>query len=51
MVDINSIDSAQQSFTAEIALVLRWKDSRLTHTGNGVVRYPLEQVGIRESPS
>jgi hypothetical protein len=44
MVDITSIDSAQQSFTAEVALVLRWKDSRLAHTGNGVVRYPLEQV-------
>ena len=44
MVDITSIDSAQQTFTAEIAIVLRWKDSRLAHTGNGVVRYPLEQV-------
>ena len=39
-----SIDSAQQNFTAEMALVLRWKDPRLAHTGNGVVRYPLEQV-------
>jgi hypothetical protein len=29
---------------AEIALVLRWKDPRLAHTGSGVVRYPLEQV-------
>jgi len=44
MVDITSIDSAQQTFTAEVALVLRWKDSRLTHSGNGVVRYPLDQV-------
>src|SRR5260370_6729554 len=44
MVDITSIDSAQQSFTAEMALVLRWKDPRLAHTGNGVVRYPIEQV-------
>src|SRR6478609_2792839 len=44
MVDITSIDSAQQSFTAEMALVLRWKDPRLAHTGNGVVRYPMEQV-------
>jgi hypothetical protein len=44
IVDISSIDSAQQSFTAEIALVLRWKDPRLAHTGNGVVRYPLEQI-------
>jgi hypothetical protein len=40
MVDILSIDSAQQNFTAEIALVLRWKDSRLAHTGSGIVRYP-----------
>jgi len=44
IVDISNIDSAQQSFTAEIALVLRWKDPRLAHTGSGVVRYPLEQV-------
>jgi len=44
IVDISSIDSAQQTFTAEIAIVLRWKDARLTHPGKGVVRYPLEQV-------
>jgi len=44
IADIISIDSAQQSFTAEIAVVLRWKDPRLAHTGNGVVRYPIEQV-------
>ena len=43
-VDISNIDSAQQNFTAELAVVLRWKDPRLTHTGNGVVRYPLEQI-------
>ena len=44
IVDISNIDSAQQSFTAEIALVLRWKDPRFALTGSGVVRYPLEQV-------
>ena len=44
IADITSIDSAQQTFTAEIAVVLRWKDPRLAHTGNGVVRYPLEQI-------
>jgi len=44
MVDITNIDSAQQNFTAEVAIVLRWKDPRLTHTGDGIVRYPLEQV-------
>ena len=44
MVDITSIDSAQQNFTAEVAIVLGWKDPRLAQTGSGVVRYPLEQV-------
>ena len=44
MADITNIDSAQQNFTAEVAVVLRWRDPRLTHTGNGIVRYPLEQV-------
>jgi hypothetical protein len=44
IADITSIDSAQQSFTAEVAVVLRWQDPRLSHTGNGVVRYPLEQI-------
>src|SRR5438105_9912755 len=44
VVDISNIDSAQQNFTAEVALVLRWRDPRLTHSGNGIVRYPLEQV-------
>ena len=44
IVDISNIDSAQQTFTAEVAVVLRWKDSRLAHAGNGVVRYSLDQI-------
>src|SRR6266496_2922072 len=44
VADISNIDSAQQSFTAEIAVVLRWKDPRLAHTGKGIVRYALEQI-------
>jgi hypothetical protein len=44
VVDISKIDSAEQSFTAEVAVVLRWKDPRLAHTGTGIARYPLEQV-------
>jgi neurotransmitter-gated ion-channel len=44
VVDINSIDSAQQSFTADIAVVLRWKDRRLAHTGGGVAHYALDQI-------
>src|SRR6478736_5970701 len=44
IVDINNIDSAQQNFTADIAIVLRWKDTRLAHTGTGAVHYPLDQI-------
>jgi Neurotransmitter-gated ion-channel ligand binding domain len=44
VVDITNIDSAQQNFTAELAVVLRWKDPRLARTGQGIVRYPLEQI-------
>jgi neurotransmitter-gated ion-channel len=44
LVDISKIDSAEQSFTAEVAVVLRWHDPRLAHTGSGIVRYPLEQI-------
>src|SRR6266513_4084998 len=44
VADISNIDSAQQNFTAEVAVVLRWKDARLAHTGKGIVRYPLEQI-------
>jgi hypothetical protein len=44
IVDINNIDSAQQSFGADIAVALRWKDSRLAHTGSGIAHYALEQI-------
>jgi hypothetical protein len=44
IVDINSIDSAQQSFTADVFTVLRWRDARLAHTGTGVVHYALDQI-------
>ena len=51
VLDINSIDSAQQSFTADVGVILRWKDSRLAHTGSGVAHYALEQIGIHGSSS
>jgi Neurotransmitter-gated ion-channel ligand binding domain len=44
IADISNVDSAQQTFIAEVAVVLRWKDSRLAHAGNGVVRYSLDQI-------
>ena len=44
IVDINNIDSAQQSFGADVYIVLRWTDPRLTHTGGGVAHYALDQI-------
>ena len=44
VVDISNIDSAQQHFTADIAVVLQWKDVRLAHTGTGLAHYALDQV-------
>ena len=44
IVDINNIDSAQQNFTADIAIVLRWKDVRLAHTGTGAMHYALGEI-------
>jgi hypothetical protein len=44
VVDISNIDSAQQNFTADIAIVLRWKDARLAHTGTGLAHYALDQI-------
>jgi hypothetical protein len=44
IVDISNIDSAQQTFTGDIAIVLRWKDARLAHTGTGVAHYGLDQI-------
>jgi hypothetical protein len=44
VVDISKIDSAEQSFTADIAMVLHWKDARLAHTGTGLAHYALDQI-------
>lgn len=35
VADIDSINSASQSYVANIFVALRWKDSRLIHTGQG----------------
>jgi hypothetical protein len=44
IVDISDIDSAKQNFTADLAIVLRWKDARLAHTGTGLAYYTLDQI-------
>jgi hypothetical protein len=47
IVDINNIDSAQQSFGADVFIALSWKDPRLAHTGTGVAHSSLDHL---ESP-
>jgi Neurotransmitter-gated ion-channel ligand binding domain len=44
VVDIISVDSAQQTFTADIAVVLRWKDPRLANTTAGRAHYGFDQI-------
>src|SRR4030095_14033729 len=44
VVDINSIDSAQQTFTAEIAVVVPWKDPRFADTGHVVWPFPPKKI-------
>lgn len=44
IVDINSIDSAEQTFSADVFIALRWKDPRLAHTSGGVMHYALDQI-------
>ncbi len=43
VVDIDSIDGAGQSFTTNVYVRLRWKDSRLAHEGS-VRTVPLEET-------
>lgn len=42
MVDVDEIDSAQQTFTANLFFMARWQDPRLAHSGEGEVWYPLD---------
>jgi hypothetical protein len=44
LMDIDSINSAEQSFDANIIIRLTWKDPSLAHSGNGPVKGPLESI-------
>jgi hypothetical protein len=43
-VDIDSINSATQTFEANVFIGLTWKDPRLIHSGSGPVKYPLNNI-------
>src|SRR5260370_16501790 len=42
--DVTTVAGTQQTLPAAIAIVLRWKDARLAHTGTGAVHYALDQI-------
>jgi hypothetical protein len=42
--DITHIDSVAQTFSANLALVLRWKDRRLAHSEAGMKEYDLAGI-------
>jgi hypothetical protein len=44
LLDVSKIDGADQSFTADIFMMLQWKDERLASETNGLRRVPLDSV-------
>jgi hypothetical protein len=44
LLDVSKIDGADQSFTADVFMMLRWRDERLASTAQGMRRLPLKSV-------
>ena len=44
VIDVDDIDDANQSFTTNIYLRLRWKDKRLANPGGSTRQVPLEEI-------
>ncbi len=44
LLDVSKIDGADQSFTADVFMLLQWKDERLASETNGLRRMPLDSV-------
>lgn len=44
VIDIDAIDDANQNFTGNIFIRLRWRDRRLAHPGSPVRQIPLDAV-------
>ena len=44
VLDVDEVDSADQSFKANVFYQMRWLDPRLAHRGSGKVRRPLSEV-------
>jgi len=44
VLDIDEVDNVKQSFTANVALTLRWQDKSLVHEGSNSIRKPLIDI-------
>jgi len=44
LLDVSKIDGADQSFTADVFMMLRWRDERLASAAEGMRRLPLKSV-------
>ena len=44
LLDVSKIDGAEQSFTADVFMMLQWRDERLAMETDGVRRLPLDSV-------
>lgn len=44
LLDVSKIDGADQSFTADVFMLLRWRDARLASSAGGTRQEPLESV-------
>ena len=44
LLDVSKIDGADQSFTADVFMMLQWKDERLASEADGLRRMPFDSV-------
>jgi hypothetical protein len=44
LLDVTKIDGAEQSFSADVFLILQWRDERLVMEAEGVRRLPLDSI-------
>ena len=44
IADVTQIDSVAQTFSANVILILRWRDPQLAHAGPGTKRYALDDI-------
>ena len=44
IIDIDSINSAQQNFVANVFAALKWKDDRLAYRGGDIRKYKLADI-------